>query len=725
MANRVPQMTEEERRKLQEEEMRRNQQMMEADDMARDDNPNRDYTNSPDRRDTLSDYMQGNVAPMEEKPIFDKKHNTLSTDKIGVDQIRKARETLKKYKEGKSKLEDKIVKNEQWYKMRHWSQIDLKNPYDPKPSSGWLFNCIISKHADFMDSVPSPVVLPRESGDRDEAKMLSSIIPVIMEQNDFEATYAAEADYKLKHGTGVYGCFWDSSKLNGLGDITIKSVDMLSLFWEPGITDIQQSRNLFSVELVDNDVLEEQFEVTKGLLKSGQDDSTLKTYIHDDTIDTSNKSLVIDWYYKRMQNGRQVLHYCKFVDEIVLYATENDTKQPTKMELQPVINSAGQQVIDEEGLPMMENIEVPYGEPMSVRGWYDHGMYPYVFDVLFPEAGTPVGFGFVDVCKDSQTTIDVLNNAIEKNAIWGANPRYFERIEGSINEEEFLDPSKPIVHVSGNLGADSISPIVHNGLDGNYLTFINNKIEEMKETAGNRDTANGGTTSGVTAASAIAAMQEQSGKTSRDMIKTTYNSYRKLIIMVIELIRQFYDKKRKFRIMGNNGQEEYVEYDNANLQPIDQGEEFGVDMGYRLPVFDVKVSAQKENLYTQISQNEMALQFYNAGFFNPQMTDQVLACMDMMEFQGKDEVVQKIAQNGGMYQQIQQMQAQMLQMAEMIDAQNGSNLSGQMAAGITGQEVAPSGVSGDSINSLGFNPNEEGTHMSNAREQSLASTAPR
>lgn len=716
-------MSEDEKKRLQDEEIKR--QQMEKEMSARDeDNPNTQFTNTPDKSVTLNDYMQGNVAPNIDKPMYDKKHNTLSNDKIGVDQIRKATETLKKYKQGKSKLEDRIVKNELWYKMRHWSQIDLENPHDPKPASGWLFNCIISKHADFMDSVPAPVVLPRESGDKDEATMLSSIIPVILEQNDFEATYSDESNYKLKHGTGVYGCFWDSNKLNGLGDITIKSVDILSLFWEPGITDIQQSRNLFSVELVDNDVLEEQFPVVKGLLKQGKD-STLKSYIHDENIDTSNKSLVVDWYYKRMQNGRQVLHYCKYVDEIVLYATENDTKQPTKMELQPVVSSEGQQVIDEEGLPMMENVEVPYGEPMSVRGWYDHGMYPYVFDVLFPEAGMPVGFGFVDVCKDSQTSIDVLNNAIEKNAIWGANPRYFSRIEGSINEEEFLDPSKPIVHVSGNLGADSITPIVHNGIDGNYLTFINNKIEEMKETAGNRDTANGGTTSGVTAASAIAAMQEQSGKTSRDMIKTTYNSYRKLIIMVIELIRQFYDKKRKFRILGQNGQEDFVEYDNANLQPIDQGMEFGVDMGYRLPVFDVKVSAQKENLYTQISQNEMALQFYNAGFFNPQMTDQVLACMDMMEFQGKDEVVQKISQNGGMYQQIQMMQAQMLQMAEMIDAQNGTNLSGQMAAGITGEEVAPSGVSGDSIDSLGFNPNEESKHMTNAREESLNSSAPR
>ena len=90
-------------------------------------------------------------------------------------------------------------------------------------------------------------------------------------------------------------------------------------------------------------------------------------------------------------------------------------------------------------------------------------------------------------------------------------------------------------------------------------------------------------------------------------------------------------------------------------------------MGMRTPIFDIEVVAEKENTYSQLSQNELALQFYNLGFFNPDMTDQALACIDMMEFQGKNQVVEKIQLNGTMYEQILQMQQQMLQMAEMID----------------------------------------------------------
>jgi hypothetical protein len=275
--------------------------------------------------------------------------------------------------------------------------------------------------------------------------------------------------------------------------------------------------------------------------------------------------------------------------------------------------------------------------------------------------------------------------------------------------------------VSGNLGENSIRPVDQTGLNGNYMTLLDNKVNEMKETSGNRDTSNGGTTSGVTAASAIAAMQEQAGKTSRDMIKTTYRAHREVVNLVIELIRQFYDMPRTFRITGETGQEEYVTYSNQGLQPQSLGNDYGVEQGYRLPVFDIKVTAEKESPYSQLSQNELALQFYGNGFFNPELADQALACIDMMEFPGKDRVVQKIQANGTMYQAILQMQQQMLQMSQVIDAQNGTKMADQMAAGILNQpQVQPGNVDADI-----YTGNEENSIVSNARERAAGSTVPR
>ena len=575
---------------------------------------------------------------------------------IGKEQIQKANLTLQKYKEGKANLERRIVDNEQWYKIRHWECMRKKDNTEVQPSSAWLFNCIANKHADAMDNFPSPNILPREEGDKAEAEMLTSIIPVILDQCDFEETYSDVMTYKLKTGTGVYGVFWDKSKMNGLGDISIRKIDLINLFWESGIMDIQKSRHLFHVELADNDLLIGMYPQLQGKLGTATMDITKYTY--DDAVDTNNKSIVVDWYYKKSVNGKTVLHYVKYVNDEVLFATENDPN-------------------------------------FADRGWYDHGMYPFVFDPLFITEGTPTGFGYIDVGKDSQEYIDRGNQAIMKNMLANAKPRHFIRTDGAVNEEEYADLNRDFIHVDGNLGQDSIVPVQGKPLNDIYVTVINNKVDELKETTGNRDISTGGTTSGVTAASAIAAMQEAGSKLSRDNNKASYRAFRKMCIMVIELIRQFYDLPRCFRIMGENGAARYVQYSNAGIQPQLQGNDFGMDMGYRLPLFDIEVTAQKQSPYSKMSQNELALQFFSAGFFNPQIADQALACLDMMDFDRKHFIMQKIAQNGGMYQQMMAMQQQMVMLAQMVDDARGSNIAEQLMAQFSGgAPVAPIDGSG-------------------------------
>ena len=523
---------------------------------------------------------------------------------IEAEQLHAAWQLLGRYRQGKANLEKRIVENEQWYKLRHWGCMENRRKSPVEPVSGWLFNAIANKHADAMDHIPTANILPREASDRAEAELLSAVIPVVLEQNDFDQVYDRVWDYKLKSGTGVYGVFWDKDKLGGLGDITIRKVDVLNLFWESGITDIQQSRNLFYVQLMDNDLLEQAYPWVMGRLGGGMD---VSRYVYDDAVDTSGKSPVVDWYYKKRQHGKTVLHYCKFVGDTVLFATENE-------------------------------------EAFRDRGWYDHGLYPFVFDPLFSVEGTPCGFGYIDVGKSAQEYIDRGNQAILQNLLVNARPRHFIRSDGEVNEEEYADLSRDFIHVQGNLGQDSILPVPVRPLNDIYVTVINNKINELKEVTGNRDISTGGTASGVTAASAIAAMQEAGSKLSRDNIKASYRAFRHVVLMIIELIRQFYDIPRCFRILGADGITRFVQYGNGKLAARHQGMDFGQDMGYRLPLFDVQVSAQKQSPYSKLSQNEMALQFFGAGFFDPARAQQALMCLDMMDFDRKQFVMEKVAQ---------------------------------------------------------------------------------
>ena len=566
---------------------------------------------------------------------------------IGQEQLRQANLTLQKYKEGKANLEQRVIDNEEWYRLRHWECMRGKKKQQVEPVSAWLLNAIANKHADAMDNYPAPNILPREKADVEEARRLSDIVPVVLEQTGYEGTYSEAWWDKLIGGTAIYGVFWDSGKLNGLGDIAVEPVDVLNLFWEPGITDIQDSANVFHLSLADNKALESSYpDKLSGNL--GGSTLDLSKYVYDDTVDTSGKSVVVDWYYKKQVGQTTVLHFCKYVNDTVLYATEND-------------------------------------ETMAKLGWYDHGKYPFVFDPLFRIKGTPCGFGYIDIGKGAQEYIDRGDQAVMQNMLSNAKPRYFIRSDGSVNEAEYGDMTKDFVHTDGNLGQDSILPIAGKGLSSIYLNVLDRKVEELKETTGNRDVSTGGSASGVTAASAIAAMQEAGSKLSRDSNKAAYRAFREIVLLVVELIRQFYDLPRQFRIIGANGEQSFISYTNAGLLPQAQGNDFGVDMGYRVPLFDIEIAAEKASPYSKLSQNELALQFFGAGFFNPQLTDQALACLEMMDFDGKDRMMQRIAQNGTLYQQLMHTRQQAVAMAQAVDMQMGTNYAGQILSGAQGQ----------------------------------------
>ena len=564
---------------------------------------------------------------------------------IGEGQLKKFTQVLEKYKAGKSQTERRILESENWWKLRNTLEEQKVTNIGADGGftsvSGWLHNVLVSKHADAMEAYPEPNILPREQDDEEEAQRLSAIVPCILEQNQFEATYSDVMWQKLKTGTGVYKVVWDKGKLNGLGDISVERVNLLNIYWEPGVTDIQRSRYLFHTELCDKDVLEQRYPQLEGKLKGKSFMST--KFLYDDHVDTENKHTVIEVYYHKFVNGKKTLQYCKYVGDQVLYATENETQ------------------------PIMDEVTGQQKPPMAITGLYDHGKYPYVFDPLYPIEGSPCGYGYIDICRNPQTVIDLLNTSFVKNAMVGAVPRYFRRQDGGVNAEQFLDLSNPLVDVTGNIDESALRRIEHNTLDANYIAVLDRTIQELRETSGNTETSTGNISSGVTAASAIAALQEASGKGSKDSTLTSYRAYTLIVDLTIENIRQFYNMPRQFRIIGEYGMQKFVSYENSALVKQSQGNDFGQDMGFRLPVFDIKVSAQKKNVYTKVSQNELALQFFQHGFFNPQMTDQTLMCLEMMDFDGKNSIMQKVAKNGTMYQKLMQYMQMALTLAKAVD----------------------------------------------------------
>lgn len=581
------------------------------------------------------EYMAGNPAAREAPVVLPDepaketpRENTARDPKtppygadapVGTAQVRKANETLTRWRSAKAGIDRAVVEREHWYRLHRDTSDDPE-----RADSGWLFNSLANKHADFMDNFPEPNVLPRARDDEQAAKDLTSVLPVVLEQCGYEQVYSDAGWYKLKHGTSFKLVVWDPEKLNGLGDIDIRLLDMLNVFWEPGIEDLQASRDLFITETVNADEVHERWPFVPA--QAGNVAQTVR-YQYDQTVDEGQKRELVHWYYKR--GGR--LHYCQYIGDTVIWASENEP------------DYAG-------------------------RGYYDHGQYPVVEDVLFPIAGAPIGFGMIDVMMGTQKAIDTLDRSVVRSADIASRIRYFIKANGSINEREFADLEQDFVHAQGDVGEDSLRQITHTPLPEVYVAILNNKIGELKEVSGNRDYSQGATTSGVTAASAIAALQEAGSKLSRDMLKSAYRAFVRECYLCIELIRQFYDAPRQFRITGGDGGEmQFTTFSNAALRPQPQGPDFGVEFGDRVPVFDVTVVPAKKSTYSRLSQNELGKELYGLGLFNPQLADQSLALLDMLDFDGKERVTARIQQNGTLYDRLMQAQQQMQQMGMVID----------------------------------------------------------
>ena len=602
---------------------------------------------------------------------------------IGEAEVREAAKVLEEYKAQKKHFDQHIVADEDWWRLRHWDELNAKDheknsesergEIDPK--SAWLFNNVINKHSDFMDAIPTFAALPREQADEAAAKLLSSILPVIFEQNDFEEKYSDVCLAKCKHGTGCYGVFWDGSARNGLGDINIEAVDVLRLFWQGGVDDIQDSENLFYITKISRKAAMSMYPEFADNLSGAGISGSVEEYREDDYVDETGSIEIVDWYYKK--DG--ILHLCKFAAGVVLGSTENSP------EIYP-------------------------------NGIYAHGQYPFFIDAYFKIKNSPGGFGLIDVGKSDQEQVDRTSRAMMNNVLGSSVQKTFISKSAGVNSDDIADPKKTIIQFDGVLNENNYRVSQPNANAEMYMNVISQKVNQMRETSGNNDVMSGNTPSGITAASAIAALQEQAGKTSRNAIKASYRVFTRMCKIIIELIREFYDTTRVFRIVGEGGGHQYATFSNKDMAPHTVQRLDGTVIEAE-PVFDIVVSAQKSSPYASMAQNELALQFYNAGFFDASRADMALVALEMMDFKDKDKIIARISQNGTMYQMLQILTERLAKAEAML------GISQQMNSGA--KSMSPGGKAEMPEQTKEGVVSEESSVTKKARERSAQSTTPR
>lgn len=580
---------------------------------------------------------------------------------IGEDEITEAKNTLGDYMASKKAYDIRYSRNFDEYNLLYTENAEEQFIQDddgvrrkvliPRRKGAQCLNVIMNKHADAMDNYPELICLPRAADDEKTAAVLNSVIPCIHKRNGFLKVYSDVMLDKFVGGCGAYSVTWDSCKDNGLGDIAISRADILSLFWQDHIENIQDSDNVFYLREYSVEGIKKLY---PGLESESAETLGLEEYrTYDNKTKASDKAALVDWYYKKDGN----LHLCKFCGNKVIFSSEN---------------------------------EMVSGNRLYENGYYEHGQYPFILEPMFRLRDTPVGFGFVDICRAPQNYLDDLKVDILTNVKVNSQPRVLANDSAGVNFDDLADLTKTVVKTNGDPRSCTL-PIVSKDLAAGALSVYNKLIEEIKETTATNDASNGASAAGVTSGSAIVALQEAGGKVSRDSNKLSQESATEIGIQEIGLMRQFYTLPRFFRITGIDRKADFIEFDNSGLrkQNLSYTDEFGNSENYvdgdgnimqRLPVFDIDVRAQRSSPFVTAAQNELMLTLFKVGAFRPEAADASLIMLDCMSFEGKDKIVQKIKENKTLLQTVKEL-ANKLTMMEAMNAQkNAVNMQAEHGA---------------------------------------------
>lgn len=246
------------------------------------------------------------------------------------------------------------------------------------------------------------------------------------------------------------------------------------------------------------------------------------------------------------------------------------------------------------------------------EGMYEHGMYPFIVEPLYPISGQPVGRSMVDVMKSLQLYADRLDQIILKNALTSSQVKLLVNRGADLDERALMDGEAELVR-GGRIDESAVRWMQTAPLAAYVPAYQQMKLSAIKEESGQNQISRGEAAGGITAASAILAMQQAGSKRSRLLIEQLYDGFEQLVRMIVDVIQENYTEQRVFRLENQpNGQLFYG--------------------GEQMMDFDVNIQVQKQTAYTTLYQNELALQLLGAGLIDKP------SALELMSFVGKEQV---------------------------------------------------------------------------------------
>ena len=472
---------------------------------------------------------------------------------------------------------------ERMYCGEHWHDVPQLDPNEPRPVTPVIQSTVESIAADLMDAMPEAVITPETAEDVRAARVVEALIRENHDAACYEREYRRMVHDLLVGGYAVQEVGYDPALNNGLGGAFIRHTDNRGILFDPLCADIQDGRAVFKFALRTREWLASRFPAYDG---SG-DGYTSQSMLQDAHItgDSSKTALLIEYWWREYDeaSGACRVHMAQLAGGKVL--SDSRAQKP--------------------------------------EGYYAHGQYPFFVTPLFERKGSPLGFGVVDLFAGQQQYADKLDQIILKNALMASHNKLLITEASGFDADDLRDWAKD-VHKGESLGG--VSWFSTPPLPAYILQYTKNMRDAIKEESGANDFSRGGTAGGITAASAIAALQEMSSKRARMASRQLHESYRDAVRMEIEVEREF-NLLPRIVSFTQDGEIQREIFDGKLLQKM-------LPDGRALPLeFSISIKVQKENRWSVLSHNELILQMVQLKMLTPEQA------VELMRFDGREQVL--------------------------------------------------------------------------------------
>lgn len=510
-------------------------------------------------------------------------------DKMGAEKVfaQRAYALFDSYRSAYMREWQRLENNERMYRGDHWYDVPVTDPNEPRPVTPVIQSTVECISADLMDQCPEAIITPEKGADNRAARIVEAVIARNHDVSGYPTEYKKLVHDLLVGGYCVQEVGYDPSLNNGLGGAYIRSVDNRSILFDPLCDDMQEGRGVFKFSLRSRQWVEEHYPEKAALI--GEDVYAYDQQPMDEILlaDRRDALLLLEYWWKTApdKNGCSQVHMALLCGGVVLA----DSRK------------------------------------LKPEGYFSHGLYPFILTPLYVRKGSCLGFGIVDLFEKQQRYADKLDQIVLKNAFMASHNKLLVTESSGFDEEDLKDWSKE-VHRGESL--NGVTWFTTPPLPNYIMSYIEKIRTDIKEESGANDSSRGVYHEGITAASAIQALQEASTKRARMATEQLHEGFRQAVRMEIEVEREFNFYRRPVTIV-ENGQSREAVFENELMhytggQPVE---------------FFISVKAAKQNKFSAAAQNELLLQLMQAGALTPKQT------VELMIFDGRDEVLKVMARD--------------------------------------------------------------------------------